>query len=178
MRKKVFRLSTAFWVALALAAPGLVGPADAQDDDEGIFVLPVQGNVYMLAGAGGNITASVGRDGVLLVDTGSAEMSDQVLEALKLLASVTASVAPAAPCVGLSCVGVHSAYGWSSPTLNAIISSPAPPKPIRYIINTRFDPEHTGGNASIALAGVEPARRVFAEERRSLQRRRVPERTL
>lgn len=154
MRKTVFRLSTAFWLALVLAAPVVVGPADAQDDNEGIFVLPVQGNVYMLAGAGGNITASVGRDGVLLVDTGSAEMSDQVLETIELLASVTASVVPAVPCVGLSCVGVHSAYGWSSPTLNAIISSPAPPKPIRYIINTRFDPEHTGGNARISSAGV------------------------
>ena len=34
-----------------------------------IHVLPVQGNVYMLVGAGGNITLQVGNDGVLLVDT-------------------------------------------------------------------------------------------------------------
>ena len=36
-----------------------------------IEVLPVQGNVYMLAGAGGNIAVQIGDDGVLLVDTGS-----------------------------------------------------------------------------------------------------------
>ena len=32
--------------------------------------LPVHGNVYMFAGAGGNIAVSVGRDGVLVVDSG------------------------------------------------------------------------------------------------------------
>ena len=31
--------------------------------------LPVQGNVYMLVGAGGNVTIQVGDEGVLLVDT-------------------------------------------------------------------------------------------------------------
>ena len=35
-------------------------------------MLPVQGNVYMLVGAGGNITVQIGKDGVLLVDTGLA----------------------------------------------------------------------------------------------------------
>ena len=40
-----------------------------------IHVLPVQGNVYMLVGAGGNITASIGKDGILLVDAGPADMS-------------------------------------------------------------------------------------------------------
>jgi len=48
-------------------------------------VLPVQGNVSMLAGAGGNITVQVGKDGILLVDTGLATMSDKVLEALRRL---------------------------------------------------------------------------------------------
>ena len=47
-----------------------------------IEVLPVQGNVYMLAGAGGNIAVQVGDDGVLLVDTGSNDRSLQVLEAI------------------------------------------------------------------------------------------------
>ena len=42
-------------------------------------LLPVQGNISMLAGAGGNITVQAGKDGILLVDTGLATMSDKVL---------------------------------------------------------------------------------------------------
>ena len=52
----------------------------------GVQVLPVRGNVYVLLGAGANITASVGRDGVLMVDAGRAQMSDQVLAAIRKIA--------------------------------------------------------------------------------------------
>ena len=34
-----------------------------------VQLLPVQGNVYLLAGPGGNVTIQAGKDGVLLVDT-------------------------------------------------------------------------------------------------------------
>ena len=50
-----------------------------------IEILPVQGNVYMVAGAGGNIAVQVGDDGVLLVDSGLAEFSDKVLAAIRRL---------------------------------------------------------------------------------------------
>ena len=40
----------------------------------------MQGNVSMVAGAGGNITVQAGKDGILLVDTGVAAMTDKVLE--------------------------------------------------------------------------------------------------
>jgi cyclase len=50
-----------------------------------VHVLPVQGNVYMLVGAGGNITVQIGSDGVLLVDTGFAQMSGKVLAAVRKL---------------------------------------------------------------------------------------------
>src|SRR6266478_6303849 len=46
-----------------------------------IKLLPVSGNVYMLVGAGANVTMSVGRDGILLVDTGNAPMADKLLAA-------------------------------------------------------------------------------------------------
>jgi cyclase len=39
----------------------------------------------MLAGAGGNITVQTGKDGILLVDTGVAAMSDKVVEAIRTL---------------------------------------------------------------------------------------------
>jgi cyclase len=59
--------------------------ASAQQNS-GLHSLHVQGNVYMLVGAGGNITVQIADDGVLLVDTGLAQMSDQVLTAVKELA--------------------------------------------------------------------------------------------
>src|ERR1035438_830682 len=48
-----------------------------------IEVLPVQGNIYMLAGAGGNITLQLGDNGVLVVDTGLPPMSDQVIAEIR-----------------------------------------------------------------------------------------------
>lgn len=52
-----------------------------------VHILPVQGNIYMLVGAGGNITLQAGNDGVLLVDTGVAQMSDKVLAAIKSISN-------------------------------------------------------------------------------------------
>jgi glyoxylase-like metal-dependent hydrolase (beta-lactamase superfamily II) len=48
-------------------------------------VVSVQGNVSMLGGAGGNITVQAGKDGILLVDTGVAAMSEKVLAAIQSL---------------------------------------------------------------------------------------------
>jgi glyoxylase-like metal-dependent hydrolase (beta-lactamase superfamily II) len=50
-----------------------------------IRVLKVRDNVYMLSGAGGNITALTFPQGVLLVDTGLPQMTDKVLAAIKRL---------------------------------------------------------------------------------------------
>lgn len=50
-------------------------------------MLPVQGNVYMIAGAGGNITVQIGEMGVLVVDTGLGSMSDKVIAAVRKLSS-------------------------------------------------------------------------------------------
>jgi len=57
--------------------PKLTAPAPGE-----IEILPVQGNVYMLVGAGGNITVQAGQQGVLIVDTGIASMSDKVIAAI------------------------------------------------------------------------------------------------
>lgn len=43
----------------------------------------VSGNVYMLQGAGGNIAASLGDDGILIVDTEYSALADKVRAALK-----------------------------------------------------------------------------------------------
>jgi cyclase len=154
----------------------LAAYAFAQPKSNDIHVLPVQGNIYMLVGAGGNIAASIGQDGVLLVDAGTSQMSPKVLSTvLQLVTAIAASPGPN-KCVGLHCS--ESPYRWSSPSLNAIIASPAPPKPIRYIINTSIDPDHTGGNEALSAlpadskilgvtfppVGVAPTATVIAHE--------------
>ena len=52
-----------------------------------VHALPVQGNIYMLVGAGGNVTVQVGDDGVLLVDTSLAQMSDKILAEVRKLSN-------------------------------------------------------------------------------------------
>jgi glyoxylase-like metal-dependent hydrolase (beta-lactamase superfamily II) len=52
----------------------------------GVEIVPVQGNVYLLAGAGGNVAVQVGDDGVLVVDTGAAERSEALTAAIAELA--------------------------------------------------------------------------------------------
>jgi glyoxylase-like metal-dependent hydrolase (beta-lactamase superfamily II) len=66
------------WTALASGQAG--APAQAR-----LAVLPVQGSVSMLVGAGANITVQVGRDGVLLVDTPPAALVPQVLAEVRRL---------------------------------------------------------------------------------------------
>jgi cyclase len=50
-----------------------------------VHTLHVQGNVYMAVGAGGNVTLQVGDEGVLLVDTSVAAMSDKLVAAIRTL---------------------------------------------------------------------------------------------
>jgi cyclase len=107
----------------------------------GIQILPVRGNVYMLLGAGANITASVGRDGVLMVDAGSAQTTDQVLAAIRRLQD-DLDLRDASP---------RSGAETRSSVASRNVEPPA--KPIRYIIDTSADPDHTGGNEKIRLAG-------------------------
>jgi glyoxylase-like metal-dependent hydrolase (beta-lactamase superfamily II) len=127
---------------------------DEQSPRDGqVHVLPVQGNIYMLVADGTNVTASIGADGVMLVNTGAAAMVDKVLAAVNQLAN--SAVTPPAPntCFGANC---PNAWGWASPYMNSIISSPAPAKPVRYIVNTSASPEHVGGNEKIAMSGFFP----------------------
>src|SRR6267143_5045285 len=68
----------------ALVGAPLIAQQNRAASDE-LEILPVHGSIYMIAGAGGNIAVSAGKDGVLLVDTGTAEMSEKVLAAVQRL---------------------------------------------------------------------------------------------
>ena len=91
----------ALLLALLVSAPPVPARAGAgrpptrrsRPPHRGIEVLHVRGPIYALIGAGGNITVSVGTDGALLVDSGSADMSDAVLAAIRQLQRSSAAVA-------------------------------------------------------------------------------------
>lgn len=74
-------------VTVLLAAVGLLGPpVQGQNfDNVEVETRPVQGNVYMLVGAGGNVTVQTGSDGVLVVDTQFAPMAPKLLAAIRKL---------------------------------------------------------------------------------------------
>ncbi len=124
------------------------GPKDGQ-----VHVLPVQGNIYMLVADGTNITVSIGPDGLAVVNSGPAQMSEKISAAINQLAAAVVSAPTTNKCFGANC---PDSWGWSSPYMNSIISSPAPPRPIRYLINTSGAPENIGGNEK--LATVSPGR--------------------
>jgi len=50
-----------------------------------VHVLPVQKNVYMIVTPAGNVTAQIGNDGVLLVDTGTAALAPEIFAAVRTL---------------------------------------------------------------------------------------------
>jgi glyoxylase-like metal-dependent hydrolase (beta-lactamase superfamily II) len=68
----------------AVLAVGSGALAQNQDlDAVEIDMLRVRDNVYMLVGAGGNTTVQFGDDGVLVVDTQFAPLSDRILAAIR-----------------------------------------------------------------------------------------------
>jgi glyoxylase-like metal-dependent hydrolase (beta-lactamase superfamily II) len=52
---------------------------------DGLEILPVQGNVYMIVGAGANVAVQIGDEGVFIVDSGGAGNSEKLLSAVNRL---------------------------------------------------------------------------------------------
>ena len=62
-------------------------PASRPEGAGSVHVWPVQRNIYALFGPGGNSTVSVGDDGVLVVDTMTAEAAPDLLAAIKTISN-------------------------------------------------------------------------------------------
>ncbi|MGA2964687.1 MAG: MBL fold metallo-hydrolase [Terriglobales bacterium] len=103
--RTAFRIGVVFAAIVGLSA-GWCLAQDQAFSKVRIKVSKVAGNVYMLEGAGGNIGASVGDDGIVIVDDQYAPLAGKIQEALKGIAD----------------------------------------KPVRFIINTHYHEDHTGGN--------------------------------
>jgi cyclase len=133
-------------LVLAAAFAGLAFGQRAQSPADGeIHILPVQGNIYMLVGSASNIAVSIGADGAVVIDSGSAQMAPKVVAAIDELLKTVNATTTVKPCLG--CAGLTSPY------FNVITASPGRPKPIRYVINTTSVPHHVGGNEVISKAG-------------------------
>ena len=111
LRASVLALFTAS-IALTIAS------AQQQEPDWSkvqIKVTKVSGNIYMLEGQGGNIAASVGEDGIVIVDDEFAPLAEKIQSVLKDLKITD--------------------------------------KPVRFVINTHYHGDHTGGNPPFANSG-------------------------
>jgi len=90
--RTVRRKMRTFALVLTLAAvealyarPGRSQTAPTNLDSVEIQTIPIQGNVYMLVGAGGNMTVQVGNDGVLVVDTQYEQLAPKLTAAIRKL---------------------------------------------------------------------------------------------
>ncbi|HTH36061.1 MAG TPA: MBL fold metallo-hydrolase [Xanthobacteraceae bacterium] len=104
--------------ALLIAGAFVPSDASAQQpvdwDKIEIKTTDLGNHTYMLMGQGGNITVAVGSDGIIMVDTQFAQLSDKIKAAIKAISS----------------------------------------QPIKYIVNTHFHGDHTGGNENFQKDGA------------------------
>lgn len=85
MKRSLINGITGRFIAAALVLGGSAVLAQAQD---GLEVVQVRPNFYMIAGAGGNIGVQIGSDGIVLANTGSGKSNPAVIAALRKLTTL------------------------------------------------------------------------------------------
>ena len=116
MSKKMRTRMVLLLVGAALACgQAAIAQQDQDFSKVQIKTTKVSGNIYMLEGQGGNIAASVGEDGIVIVDDQFAPLAEKIQAALKDLKITD--------------------------------------KPVRFVINTHYHGDHTGGNVPFNNAG-------------------------
>jgi len=109
--KKLSNVLTAISIVL------ISSPSQAQMEDfetVEIKTIPVNENIYMLEGTGGNIGVAIGEDGVFLIDDQFAPLTNKIKTAIAQISD----------------------------------------QPIRFLINTHWHFDHTGGNENLGQEGV------------------------
>ena len=107
-----FSHSYRFWIVFSVLC---FLPLRAQDIEHvQIQAQQVNGYVYMLTGAGGNIGVCIGDDGIFLIDDQFAPLTEKIKTAVAKLSN----------------------------------------KPIRFVVNTHWHPDHTGGNENLGKMGA------------------------
>ncbi|GAC1633868.1 MAG: MBL fold metallo-hydrolase [Candidatus Acidiferrum sp.] len=81
----IHRISAIFTMLAAACFCTLTAAQQPDFSKVEIKVTKVSGNIYMLEGEGGNIAASVGEDGIVIVDDEFAPLADKIQAALKNL---------------------------------------------------------------------------------------------
>jgi cyclase len=78
-----------WWTASVAAGLAAATLCEAQQDFSAVAltVLPVQGGVYMITGAGGNTSVQIGDEGVLVVDTQFAPLAPKIMAEIRKLSS-------------------------------------------------------------------------------------------
>ena len=121
-------------------------------------MLPVQGNVYMLVADGINITV-VGRAGGRAAREHRARRRCPTRCWRRSTSWRRRRVAPPRDEHAASARTVPARGAGPARTSTRSSARPAPPRPLRYIINTSAAAEHVGGNEKIADRGLLSARR-------------------
>lgn len=101
-------------LALLLVLPLASAAQDKDYSKIEVSATPLRGSTFLLTGAGGNIVASVGADGVFLIDDQFAPLADKIRASLDSLGK----------------------------------------GPVRFVMNTHWHGDHTGGNESFGRGGA------------------------
>ena len=128
MKPSLIRRFSTFWGTLFALSFFVAVTAYAQGTDYSkinIKTTKIADNFYMLEGAGGAMGVLAGPDGVLLVDTEFAPLTDKIVAAIKQVS----------------------------------------PSPIRFVINTHYHPDHTGGDENFGKLGAAIIARPELRER-------------
>ncbi len=109
-------LLSAIFLLFIIVVISVNGRSQAAPDYSKVVIktTKIADNFYELEGQGGNIGVLTGPDGILMVDTEFAPLTDKIVAAIKQIS----------------------------------------PEPIRFIINTHFHGDHTGGDANFAKLGA------------------------
>src|SRR6185503_20973777 len=100
--------------AASAQAPPAQPAGQAPPQEVKVVTTKLGGNVYGIDGQGGRAAALIGPDGIFIVDSQFARVSDKIVAALKELS----------------------------------------PSPLKFLVNTHVQGDHTGGNENFAKLGA------------------------